>query len=130
MSIRFTFISSYMGEVAYRVESPEGTFRIRHVVEASDYHRSIYNGTSEQFDRAVVSSVGCVIRNGLEIVPQRVIDAFNDYRESEHRKTLEWIETQPSLRKSLGDRIEELIPSPVRLPRARWDLEAGRWIQH
>lgn len=130
--IRFKFVVSYMGSICYEVETAEEQFRVAAVFEASDYHRSIYNGSAERFDREVAAKVGCLVREHdiSREIPLEVLDAFNAFRVRDYQGTLAWIDSKPGLREALRADVESVIPPPVAFKRARWDQDLSTWIQH
>ncbi len=126
----FQFISNYLGYSDYRVTDETGAYRMRHCFEACEYHRSIFNGSADQFHREVVAAVGTVRRVGdnEQIVPVSTVRAFNQRQRSAHEETMRWVDSDDQLKGTIGpDHIIRTPPSDVNA--VIWNPESRRWVR-
>ncbi len=125
----FEFISTYLGASDYRVRDETGSYRMRHCFEACEYHRSIFYGTAEQFQREVVDAVGTVRRVGdnEQIVPASTIKAFNRRQQVAHEETMRWVDADDQLKRSVGPGHVIRTPPPA-VKGVIWNPDTHRWV--
>lgn len=85
MKPHFQFASSYMNTVEYECSDSTGCYRLKLRVGVSDYERSIYNGTREDYERECAAVTGYLTAIGGRRVPLATVAAFNDWQKKKNR---------------------------------------------
>lgn len=79
MKPHFQFASSYMNTVEYECSDSTGCYRLKLRVGVSDYERSIYNGTPDDYERECAAVTGYLTAIGGRRVPLATVAAFNEW---------------------------------------------------
>lgn len=134
---RFHWKVSGMGETEWEVWGDGPMYRIEARYDAGEYFRSIYNGSSEEYDREVVASVGILrLCHSTEIMKKAVFDAFiaseKDAHErccELHRKTVKERYNEEVLQVTLDDwaKREQWYAS---LRRGHYELLTHSWMSY
>jgi hypothetical protein len=87
---KFELAVSYLGCTDYVVYGDGPAYRIEVRHEASDYERSIFNGTDSEWQRDCVAAIGQVHRRSESWIPLKpeLIAAFNAWRLREHERVI------------------------------------------
>lgn len=80
MKPHFAFASSFMNVIEYECRDDTGSYRLTFRVGVSDYERSIYNGTPEQYDTHCAALVGWLTACWPIRIPPATVDAFNAWQ--------------------------------------------------
>lgn len=113
---RFSWTCSYMGCAEYRVLGDGAPYLIEVRRSVSEYQRSIFNGTEDEWEREIIASIGGVRRysDPCTALSPAVVEAFNHWRAAEHAERIAELRSDP-------ERFGELDPSDPSLqppPRA------------
>lgn len=128
---QFKFISSGMGLASYRFWNGESEGRIEYRYAAEPYETSHFTGDRDRYAREIEDSVN-LLRRGISIEPiqQDLVDAFNEHRQREHEKYLEWLASKPDLLATIP------VDDPSRRPQvdpmigAHFDCALHRWVRN
>ncbi len=85
MKPHFAFASSFMNVVEFDCADSTGSYRLSLRMGVSDYERSIYNGTAEQYERECAAVTGYLRGVGGQRVPLATVAAFNDWQAEKSR---------------------------------------------
>lgn len=77
MKPHFQFASSYMNTIEYECRDSSGLYRLKLRVGVSDYERSIYNGTPQDYERECTVVTGYLTALDGRRVSLTTVAAFN-----------------------------------------------------
>ena len=94
---RFRWTCAYMGCVEYEVLGDGPPYKVEIRRSTSEYERSIFNGTEDEWQRDVLEAMGGLRRyhTPCEPIPDAVVDAFNEWRAAEHAARMRELRSQP-----------------------------------
>lgn len=117
-----------MGEAEYRITGDGAPYLVRVRRSADEFHRSIFNGTAEDWAREVVGALNRIIRcsDPATPVPCDVVAAFNDWLDREHAALITAIRADRERSGHPGDDHPALGP-PIDVQRAAYVTGTG-WV--
>lgn len=95
MKPHFQFASSYMNTVEFDCRDSTGSYRLKLRVGVSDYERSIYNGTPEDYARECKAVTGYLTAITGRKVPLATVAAFNEWQLEKSRAANARFDAEP-----------------------------------
>jgi hypothetical protein len=122
----FSNACSYMGSVEYEVNGHGEPFHVTHrIAPPSDYERSIYNGTPEEFERDIIGKMFKVsLYLSCEKIPEEVFHGYVEHLTDHWNKWLDYCEQKKQKFKDdpeIRDIYERYGPACPLVYPAYWD---------
>lgn len=95
MKYQFRFASSYMNEIEYDCFDASGDYRVILRAGTSDYERSIFNGTPQEYERQCAAVVGYLRGRHGRRLSLAAVAAFNDWQKDKTRLALARFDAEP-----------------------------------
>jgi hypothetical protein len=111
---RFRWTCAYMGCVEYEVLGDGPQYKVEIRRSTSEYERSVFNGTEDEWQRDVLGALGGLRRYHMptESIPDPVVDAFNDWRAAEHSARMRELRSQPERYGEIAEDDPVFAPPP------------------
>ncbi|MBY8967202.1 hypothetical protein KHP57_15970 [Algiphilus sp. NNCM1] len=128
---QFKFISSGLGLASYRFWNGESEGRIEYRFSAEPYETSHFNGDRDRYAREIEASVN-LLRRGISVepIPQDLVDAFNEHRQREHDKYIDWLASKPDLLATIPADDPSRAAKVEPMVGAHYDCSLRRWVRN
>lgn len=89
--MQFKFKISYLQEVDYEVIGDGPVYIVTIKYGMTEYERTIFNGSSEDYDRVVKAKIGILHHHSTrERIRPEVVEAFNQWKADEHARAVKY----------------------------------------
>lgn len=123
MKHQFSFVSLYLNVIEYDCRDETGCYRLQFRVGVSDYEKSIYNGTAEQYAADCAAVVGWLTASWPRIISPETVAAFNIWQQEKTAASLAKMDAAPEKYGLIS--ADDPIRNPLQAKgAAHWD---GKW---